>query len=83
MGGSVSSGEGGVPGAHHTDALHTPVVPHSILNTLRGPDLTVLNGLGPVVETTFPFSARMHRFNEDAALFIALCETGSQRQKML
>lgn len=79
----MSCGEDGVPGAYHGNALHTPAVPHLILNTLRGPDPTVLNGLGLVSETTFPFSARMHRFNEDAALIIALRETGSQRQRML
>jgi len=79
----MSFGERRVPGAYHANALHTPVVPHSILNTFQGPDPPVLNGLGPVLETTFPFSVRMHRFNKDAALIIALCETGSQRQRML
>ena len=80
---STSFGEEGVPGAYHTNALHTPAAPHSILNTLRGPDPPVLNGLGPILETTFPFAARMHRFSKDAALITALCETGSQRQRML
>lgn len=76
-------GEEAVPGAYHTNALHTPVAPHSILNTLQGPDPAVPNGLGLVLETAFPFSARLHRFNRDAALTIALCETGSGRQSAL
>lgn len=78
----MSFGEGGVPGAYHTNALHTPVAPHSILNTLRGPDPPLLNAPGPGLETTVPFSARRHRFNKDAALAVALGGTGSQRQRM-
>lgn len=70
-------------GAHHKKALHTPVVPLSILSTLQGPDPSVLNGLGPVFEATFPFAVRMHRFNEGAALVTAVCEAGSRRQGVL
>lgn len=79
----MSFGEEGAPGAYHTNALHTLVAPYSIQNTLRGPDPSVLNGLGPVLETTFPFSAGMHRFNKDAAVMIARCEAGSQRLRIL
>lgn len=79
----MSFGEKGISGAYHTNALHTPVPSHLILNTLWGPDPTVLNQLGPVLENTSPFSGRMHRFNQDAALVIALCETESRRETML
>lgn len=79
----MSFGEEGVPGAYHANALHTPVAPHSILNTLRGPDPPRLNALGPGLEAAVPFSAGRHRFNKDAALAAALGGTGRQRQRML
>lgn len=80
---AVSFGVERVPvGAPQESSAHSSGSPFN-LNALQGPDPTVLNGLGPVFEATFPFAVGMHRFNKGAALVTAVCEAGSRGHKVL